>query len=109
LKKHDFIDHEFGSIPNYTIRVKTGAQTPLHTEETSESAVVSIVLIDSMNDSIRIPLKQIDSSARRIFQPGQEDRFDITITPMLEVAIHIFLINFNYRKFVIVKSITNIF
>jgi hypothetical protein len=46
---------------------------------------LSIVLIDSLNDSARIPLERINSSVRSIFQPGQEDRFDITIPPMLEV------------------------
>ncbi len=80
-------------MPNYTIRVKTGAQTPLHTEETNDLSVVSIILIDPLNDSIRIPLERINSSARSIFQPGQEDRFDITITPMLEVRMDIFFSN----------------
>jgi len=77
-------------MPNYSIRVKTGAQTPLHTEETNDLSVVSIILIDPLNDSIRIPLERINSSVRSIFQPGQEDRFDITITPMLEVRMDIF-------------------
>ena len=71
-------------MPNYVIRVKTGTQTPLHTEETT---AVSIVLIDPLNDSIRIPLERINNSARLIFQPDQEDRFDITITPMLEIRV----------------------
>ena len=78
-------------MPNYTIRVKTGTQTPLHTETTNE---LSIVLIDSLNDSVRIPLERINNSARSIFQPGQEDRFDITITPMLEVIIDYFINKF---------------
>jgi hypothetical protein len=82
-----FKANDLGSTPNYVIRVKTGNQTPLHTEEMT---VVSIVLIDPLNDSARIPLERVDESARLIFQPGQEDRFDITITPMLEVRIEIF-------------------
>jgi hypothetical protein len=82
-----FIAHELDSIPNYAIRVKTGIQTPSHPEETNG---LSVVLIDSTNDSIRIPLERINSSARSIFQPGQEDRFDVTITLMLEVTIPIF-------------------
>ena len=72
-------------MPNYTIRVKTGAQTPVHTEEPSETAAVSILFIDPVNDSMRIPLERMNTSARSIFQPGQEDRFDVTITPMSEV------------------------
>lgn len=77
--------HELDSLPTYTIRVKTGVQTPLHTEEMSEAPAVSILLIDPTNDSIRIPLERMNTSARSIFQPGQEDRFDITIPPMSEV------------------------
>lgn len=82
-------------MPNYTIRIKTGTQTPLHTEDTNETSVVSLVLIDPLNDSMRIPLERVNTSARSIFQPGQEDRFDITMTPMLEVIAHLRLINFN--------------
>jgi hypothetical protein len=74
-----------GSLPNYTIRVKTGAQTPLHPEEINEVCAVSIVLIDPSNDSMRIPLERINTSTRSILQPGQEDKFDVTIPPMLEV------------------------
>jgi hypothetical protein len=81
--------HDLGSLPNYTIRVKTGIQTPVHPDDTNELSMVSIVLIDPSNDSIRIPLERINTSARSIFQPGQEDKFDITISPMLEVIIHI--------------------
>ncbi|CAF3836154.1 unnamed protein product [Rotaria sordida] len=80
-------ENGFDSIPNYAIRIKTGTQTPLHTEETNESSAVSIVLIDPVNDSVRIPLKRINSSVRSIFQPGQEDRFDVTIIPMLELKV----------------------
>ncbi|CAF3800670.1 unnamed protein product [Adineta steineri] len=76
--------NQLDSISNYIIRIKTGAQTPVHTEGTNE---LSIVLIDSVNDSIRIPLEQNNSSTRSIFQAGQEDRFDITITPMLELKV----------------------
>ena len=67
------------------MRVKTGVQTPLHTEETDEFSPVSIVLIDSVNESAPIPLERTNNSMRSIFQPGQEDKFNITITPMLEV------------------------
>ncbi|CAF3685921.1 unnamed protein product [Rotaria sp. Silwood1] len=80
-------ENGFDSIPNYAIRIKTGTQTPLHTEETNELSAVSIVLIDPVNDSARIPLKRINNSVRSIFQPGQEDRFDISITPMLELKV----------------------
>jgi len=79
------IANQLDSMPNYIIRVKTGTQTPLHTEETNELSDVSIVLIDSLNDSIRIPLEQINNSARSIFQADQEDRFEMTLIPMLEV------------------------
>ncbi|CAF3752454.1 unnamed protein product [Rotaria socialis] len=78
---------ELESIPNYAIRVKTGTQTPAHIDDTDELSTVSIVLIDPINDSARTPLKRINSTARSIFQPGQEDRFDITMTPMLELKV----------------------
>ena len=65
--------------------MKTGNQTATHSENETDSTVVSIVLIDSLNDSSRIPLEQTNNSARTVFQPGQEDRFDIKITPMSEV------------------------
>ena len=79
------VAYELGSIPNYTIRVKTGNQTVAHSATDIDTAV-SIVLIDSLNDSSRILLEQTNNSARIIFQPGQEDRFDIKITPMSEVT-----------------------
>lgn len=81
------LENDSDSIPNYVIRVKTGIQTAVHNEETDEMSSVSIVLIDPVNDSIRIPLKRINNTVRSIFQPGQEDRFDITITPMLDVKV----------------------
>jgi hypothetical protein len=80
-----FTANQLDSMPNYIIRVKTGTQTPVHTEETNALPDVSIVLIDSLNDSIRIPLEQINNSARSIFQADQEDRFEMTLIPMLEV------------------------
>ncbi len=84
-------------MPNYIIRVKTGTQTPLHTEETNALSDVSIVLIDSLNDSIRIPLEKRNNSARSIFQADQEDRFEMTLIPMLEVRKKTsFLINDYY-------------
>ncbi|CAF1436666.1 unnamed protein product [Rotaria magnacalcarata] len=78
---------ELESIPNYAIRVQTGTQTPAHIEDTDELSTVSIVLIDPINDSARIPLKRVNSTVRSIFQPGQEDRFDITMTPMLDLKV----------------------
>lgn len=88
------VAYELGSIPNYTIRVKTGNQTVAHSATDIDTAV-SIVLIDSLNDSSRILLEQTNNSARIIFQPGQEDRFDIKITPMSEVTKYeeIFFLN----------------
>ncbi|UJR31343.1 hypothetical protein I4U23_018839 [Adineta vaga] len=76
--------NQLGSISNYIIRVKTGVQTPLHSDEPN---VVSVVLIDPLNDSTRIPLAQSDNSTSSMFQAEQEDRFEITITPMLELKI----------------------
>ena len=74
--------NQLSSRSNYVIRVKTGAQTPLHTNDNN---AVSIVLIDPLNDSNRTPLTSSDNSMRSTFQADQEDRFDITIAPMLEV------------------------
>ncbi|CAF1154399.1 unnamed protein product [Adineta ricciae] len=76
--------NQLSSRSNYVIRVKTGAQTPMHTNDNN---AVSIVLIDPLNDSNRIPLTSSDNSTRSTFQADQEDRFDITIVPMLELKV----------------------
>ena len=73
-------------MPTYTVRVRTGSQTPVHTEETEASDAVSIVLMDLANDSPRVPLEQALQDTPSLFQPGQEDRFDITIPSMSEVS-----------------------
>jgi hypothetical protein len=76
---------EFGSVPTYAVRVRTGSQTLAHTEETDAPDAVSIILMDSANDSPRIPLAHVPAATDSLFQPGQEDRFDITVPSMLEV------------------------
>lgn len=77
---------EFGSVPTYTVRVRTGSQTPVHTEETDASDAVSIILMDLANDSPRVSLEQVPRDTSSLFQPGQEDRFDITVPSMSEVS-----------------------
>ena len=88
-----FVDNSSDSLPNYIVRVKTGTQTPSHADETKESNALSIVLIDSLNDSPPTALQRIHPSARSLLQPGQEDRFEITIPPMQEVRTPLVLSN----------------
>ena len=77
---------EFGSVPTYAIRVRTGSQTSTHTEEIDALNAVSIVLMDPVNDSVRIPLERASDATHSLFQPGEEDRFDVTVPSMSEVS-----------------------
>ena len=86
-----FLDNASDSLPNYIVRVKTGAQTPSHADETD---ALSIVLLDSSSDSSRTVLQQqIHPSARSLLQAGQEDRFEMTIPSMQEVRTLLLLVN----------------
>jgi hypothetical protein len=70
---------------SYIVRVKTGSQSLMPPKERNAMAPVSIILLDAINDSIRIDLQRSPNSLRAAFQPGQEDRFELTIASMLEV------------------------
>ena len=86
--------------------MRTGSQTPIHTDETTDESMISIILIDPTNDSNRIPLNSTDS----MFQPGQEDRFDLTLSPMGEVIDLISVFSFiSLRNHRLDQSRTNLF
>jgi hypothetical protein len=74
------------NMPNYIVRIRTGSQTPVHADDTNISTIVSIVCIDPINDSIRIPLERTSNCLRAPFQAGQEDQFDIFIPSMGDVS-----------------------